>query len=367
MTRTARSMGEVEKEDFCISYSRDRFLCWPAIGGAYHFADGELVVNYFSAKCDYEHLADLRHQRIEGHSEMVSARSLDGGHTWPEDQQTTFFDYRSTFSELEAGERLDVDMRQPDSILFCFHTSDWEGVAMGRAKRCFMVRSPARGRTWDTRPIWIDLPYASAVKAFGTFLRRSDGVILVPAQVATATGEYECILLASLDGGEVWNYYSRMVGPSTLPGVHHQPFLVEFPNGRLLATIRHQGAPVAIAWTLVTESDDGGLTWSEPRRINEYGAPGPIALLPDGRVVVVYGYRHPPFGVRGKVSEDRGRTWSDEFVLQDRGASWDLGYPRVASMDDGRVFAAYYFNEREDDVDLEGGRRHIRGCIFKVR
>ena len=361
----------VEREDFRISYRQDRFLAWPFLGRAYCFDGTELVVNFYSAPCPYERLLDISHSSVVENSTVITARSLDGGQRWPDDQQGGFFDFRSTYSELQAGRRLDMDMRQPDSILFSYAAFNWErselAIAPPLMKQCFVVRSPDRGLNWETRPIWIDQLNITEMRSFSNFLRRSDGVILLPARTGTAIEEYECVLFASIDGGENWAFYSRMVGGTGSKDFHTQPSLIELPNGKLLATLRYQSPAVGAAWTLLVESDDGGRTWSEPRGINDYGAPASLVLLPDGRVVVVYGYRQPgSFGLRGRASEDGGVSWGGEFVLQDKGGSYDLGYPSACSMDDGRIFVAYYFNEREADVDLNGGRRHIRGCIFRL-
>ena len=375
MTTSKTAQPIAEKEDFRISYRQDRFLAWPFLGRAYCFDGTELVVSFYSSPCRYERLMDIRHTQVLENSTVITARSLDGGQTWPDDQQTELFDLRSTYSELEAGRRLDVDMRQPDSILFSYSAYNWEGKkdfvppkveqAPTLFHRCIVIRSPDRGRAWETRPTWIDRLNNSEMRTFSNFLRRSDGVILLPASTGGAIEEHECVLFSSHDGGESWAFYSRIVGPTGPEGFDvHQPFLIELPNGNLLATIRHQGA--SVAWTLLVESDDGGRTWSVPRRINDYGAPASLVLMPDGRVVVVYGYRRPGFGIPGRVSEDGGKSWSGEFVLQDKGGSRDLGYPSACSMDDGRIFVAYYFNEQGADVDLHGGRRHIRGCIFRL-
>ena len=125
MTTSETAQPIVEKEDFRISYRQDRFLAWPFLGRAYCFDGTELVVNFFSAPCRYERLVDIRHTTVLENSTVITARSLDGGQTWPDDQQTELFDLRSTYSELEAGRRLDVDMRQPDSILFSYSAYNW--------------------------------------------------------------------------------------------------------------------------------------------------------------------------------------------------------------------------------------------------
>jgi hypothetical protein len=86
--------------------------------------------------------------------------------------------------------------------------------------------------------------------------------------------------------------------------------------------------------------------------------------MSDGRIVCVYGYRLPPYGIRARISEDGGRRWGSEIVLRDDGGSWDLGYPRVVETEPGTLLAVYYFNRADDPLQLNGGVRHIARTIF---
>ena len=67
--------------------------------------------------------------------------------------------------------------------------------------------------------------------------------------------------------------------------------------------------------------------------------------LTDGRLVITYGRRLAPFGIRARVSSDEGRTWAKEVILRNDGGSWDLGYTRSVQRPDGSVVTVYYFNE----------------------
>ena len=64
----------------------------------------------------------------------------------------------------------------------------------------------------------------------------------------------------------------------------------------------------------------------------------------DGRLVVTYGYRNPPFGIRARISEDNGKTWGDEIILRDDGGNFDLGYTRDLLRPDGKLVTIYYFS-----------------------
>ena len=88
------------------------------------------------------------------------------------------------------------------------------------------------------------------------------------------------------------------------------------------------------------------------RRGVHYRAPWPMRLR-DGRIVVIFGRRKPPFGIGLIYSEDDGATWSAEAVIRDDGSGADLSYPVATELDDGRIFTAYYF--MQDDGNGFGG------------
>ena len=67
-------------------------------------------------------------------------------------------------------------------------------------------------------------------------------------------------------------------------------------------------------------SEDDGFSWTPPKWTNIWGYPAEMIALQDGRYLMVYGYRRPPYGMRGCISED-GVTWDvkNEFVIREGG------------------------------------------------
>jgi hypothetical protein len=137
-------------------------------------------------------------------------------------------------------------------------------------------------------------------------------------------------------------------------------------NGRILCTVRCQRDPTGVMWSEVYHSDDGGETWDFLSRINDFGAPVNLVMMPDGRIVAVYGYRLMPSGIRACVSEDNGKTWGPEIVVRDDGGSWDVGYPNSWYAGDGMIGTLYYFNSKFDKVQANGGVRHIQRSLFSI-
>ena len=79
---------------------------------------------------------------------------------------------------------------------------------------------------------------------------------------------------------------------------------------------------------------------------------------------MLFGRRKAPFGIGLVVSEDGGDSWSAEGIIRSDASDWDLGYPVATELDDGRIFAAYYY--MENDGNNFGGTRHIAGSFFRL-
>ena len=88
--------------------------------------------------------------------------------------------------------------------------------------------------------------------------------------------------------------------------------------------------------------------------------PPALVAMPDGTLVLLYGFRDAPFGLRAVVSCDNGQTWSGPLVLRDDGGDADLGYPRALVRQDGKIVVVYYFNDRN------GPERFIAASVVDI-
>ena len=93
------------------------------------------------------------------------------------------------------------------------------------------------------------------------------------------------------------------------------------------------------------------------RRTPIRGSPGHLLLLSDGRLLVTYGHRAAPCGIRACLSRDGGQTWDyeAELLIRDDMPNKNLGYPVSIEYEPGRLFTIYY-GEREGD-----GARAVAG------
>lgn len=153
---------------------------------------------------------------------------------------------------------------------------------------------------------------------------------------ATSNGK-KAVAHVSDDDGLTWNALSEM--PVRAGELH----AVQAADGALIVQVRDKTSleGKTVQNTAQTISTDGGKTWSAQVKVAD-GYPSHLARLRGGTLLMTYGWRTAPFGIRGKVSTDHARSWSDEFILTDDAAGWDLGYPSTAQLADGTMVTVWY-------------------------
>ena len=164
----------------------------------------------------------------------------------------------------------------------------------------------------------------------------------------------------SKDDGLTFTWLSEIPGRpgDDVARSYHELHAVETDDGRIVAQIRHEGK-VDANWTLQTESADGGMTWTIPRAIT-FGIPSQLLKLRDGRLLMTYGHRRPPFGNQARLSTNHGRTWSEPMIVSGDGTASDLGYPSTVELADGTLLTVWYENMK----DL--GKAVLRQAKWKV-
>lgn len=204
----------------------------------------------------------------------------------------------------------------------------------------WVIRSTDGGKTWSPRiPTIVNSPHGP--------IQLKDGRLLYLGKQLW-TGEKKIGAAESKDDGLTWQLLSEI---PTRPGDEvpkglHELHAVEAADGTIIAQIRNHN-PANKGETLQSESKDGGKTWSLPHSIGVWGLPSHLLKLRDGRLVMTYGHRRPPFGNQARLSTDNGQTWSDAIILSGDGAGGDLGYPSTVELGDGRLLTVWYEKMKE--------------------
>jgi hypothetical protein len=211
----------------------------------------------------------------------------------------------------------------------------------------WVTRSTDGGKTWsDSLPIDVaDIRWGSP---FGRMLTLPDGAMLLAiygsavqtdAQQPASTVQVGHIY-RSTDMGKSWKRWSTL-GPRCA-----EPALARLQTGKIVAAVRTSDS----GGVALMESTDDGRTWSAPKRLTPDSVhPGDLLPLPDGRMLLMAGYRvGDPFGVCGMVSDASGTfDWQHHFLVVDDLLSRDCGYPSSVLLKDGRVLTVYYGRSKE--------------------
>ncbi len=274
--------------------------------------------------------------------------SVDSGKTWtvprtlvdgPED------DRNPAFGQLRDGTLI---------LGYCILSGyDPTGLQLSskRAERTFdgvyITRSSDGGKTWTKgekqpgtrRPPGSTSTAATAVSPFGKIVQRSDGTALMAVyfEVSPPSGarEFQSWVFRSRDGGKTWADGSliQMDGNETA--------LAVLADGIVVAAVRTSLA----GFLQVTRSKDGGRTWSTPNRVTKDSEhPADLIQLRDGRLLMTYGERNAPRGVRALLSDDAGMTWRPEqgIALVSDAPNIDCGYPSSVEVAPRKVVTIYY-------------------------
>lgn len=210
----------------------------------------------------------------------------------------------------------------------------------------FVCRSSDGGKTWS-EPIdsLVSAPHGPIQLARGDLIyvgKYQKVGAATPSSVSTSK-----LLAAALskDDGKSWAIAGYISVPENVkPGADafHEGHVVEASPGKLVAMYRHHGKPGRY-YLWQTESGDGGKTWTPLHQTKIWGYPPHLIRLKDGRLLVSYGRRKPPFSERACISRDGGKTWDvkNEITLC-AARNADLGYPASVQLKDGSIVTVFY-------------------------
>ncbi len=197
------------------------------------------------------------------------------------------------------------------------------------------------GVTWrPAGPIPVATPERN-LTPFGPIVALANGQLLAsfydwPADPA-APKVGRSLLYRSFDHGQSWQYRACISAENV-----NETCLYAVNDQRLLAAVRtcqHQTLHLYV-------SEDAGDTWSMHGHLaGDYEHNGHLLRLPDGRILLTYGVRHPhDLALACRVSPDDGRTWRRPHrLLQiDDTERYDGGYPSSVLVGEDQVLTVYY-------------------------
>lgn len=198
----------------------------------------------------------------------------------------------------------------------------------------WILRSTDGGATWSARA-------ATPVNSPHGPVALRDGRLLYAGQQLW-TEERRVGVCESLDDGVTWRWLADIPPPKgDRVDPYHELHAVEAADGTILVHIRNHNTANRLE-TLQSESTDGGRTWSAPHPIGVWGLPSFLQRLRDGRLLMTYGHRRPPFGVQARWSADGGHRWSEPLIIYADGANGDLGYPSTVELEGGDLLTVWY-------------------------
>lgn len=196
------------------------------------------------------------------------------------------------------------------------------------------IRSEDGGKTWGERiPTVVNSPHGPT--------QLKDGRLLYVGKMLWSEGK-KLGACESKDDGKTWQWLADIPArEGDDPEAHyHELYAVEAADGTIIAQIRNHSEENK-SWTLQTESNDGGKTWSTPHPIT-FGLPSHLLRLKDDRLLMTYGHRRAPFGNQARISADNGKTWGEPMIISGDGAGGDLGYPSTVELGDGSLLTVWY-------------------------
>jgi hypothetical protein len=366
--QTPLSPGVKKIGDIVIYKNSDFYCAFPSI---VRRPDGELIVAFRRAP-ERRKWGVPGYTHTDPNSYLVMVRSSDNGKTW---SQKPSLLYANPFGGSQ--DPCMVQLRDKSILCASYGWAEFASpppqqmtniyrhknfVALGG----FILRSRDGGHSWEEPIIpppaqgeTVFDPFGKTVPACnrGAMCEGKDGRLFWAVVCSTAVRDKnETHLMISADKGTTWRDSCVI---ATDPKItFNETSLHETPKGDLIAFTRTESFD---DHTVIVRSTDGGKSFQPWQDSGFRGHPHYPLKLPDNRVLLVYGYRHAPFGIRARILDPECRNFSsaEEIVLRQDGAGGDLGYPWATMISGNRALVVYYFQ-------VGDGIRHIAGTVLEI-
>ena len=333
-------------------------------------ADGEMIVAFRRAP-DRKIFGENGSKHVDPNSYLMMVRSHDG-YKWTTEPDLI---YAHPFGgsqdpcllQLNDGTLLCTSYGwafvRPDGIpnLKEPYSNSGEAIFLGG----YLVRSVDGGNTWQ-KPLYPPNiapeirfnAYGIPTPAYnrGALYEGKNGSIFWVVAATDSTHKTSTHLIISKDKGLTWDYSCPVASDEKV--TFNETSVYETANGDIVAFLRTANFDDQAC---IARSKDGGITFQKWESMGFQGHPINALRLPDNRVLITYGYRHKPYGIRARIlnAECTDFQTSTEIILRDDGGNSDLGYTWPVLMDNSHIMVTYYFNK-------ENGTRHIAATILKI-
>ncbi|MFV0606770.1 MAG: sialidase family protein [Niabella sp.] len=229
----------------------------------------------------------------------------------------------------------------------------------------YIVKSFDGGKSWlgpyyppHIKPEIYYNAFGQEITAYnrGALYEAKDGRVLWIVVAHDSLNKTSNYLLTSKDKGTTWQYTGQVAKHPKVS--FNEASVYETPKGDIVGFLRTANFDDQ---AVIARSKDGGKTFKW-ESMGFQGHPLNALGLPDNRVLLTYGYRHKPFGIRAKIlnAECSDFKTAPEIVLREDGGNSDIGYTWPVQLDNNRVLIVYYFNK-------ENGIRYIAGTILEIK
>ena len=292
--------------------------------------DGEILVAFRRAP-DRKIFGEKSTSHVDPNSYLVMVRSNDNGETWTKEPELI---YSHPFGgsqdpcllQLRDGTMLCTSYGwafvRPDGLPNLKQPNFEAGGAIFLGG--YLVRSTNGGKSWQEviYPPHIKSEinynaYGTPIPAYnrGALYEAEDGRILWIVAASDSTKKTSNHLIVSKDKGLTWEYVAPVAEDAKIS--FNEASVIETPKGDIvgfLRTARFEDQAV------ISRSTDGGKSF-EWESMGFQGHPLNALRLSDNRVLLTYGYRHKPYGIRARIlnPECTDFATAPEIVLRDDG------------------------------------------------
>jgi len=366
----------------------DFYSSFPSI---VRMANGELLIAFRQAG---ERSVRAAKEGVVTHHDpdtwISTINSIDNGETW--DQQTYKIVYTGKCAVNDPGltkltdgklllrfNLLDINksVNNSDARKRNIISHRVEHGLICSIKNNLVLFSNNNGESWNDKSVQIITENHSETSSREPIVELDDGTLILSVYGGAPSRTDRVFLLRSFDGGNTWGNVSTIMQDKEFSYSQHdginynETAVITLDKNHLLAVARtdvvfHIDKELmrvgGIGELTQVESFDAGFSWTKPKPTGIFGQPPHLLRIDENRIVLTYGYRKIPYGIRAVVSYDNGINWDIEntIIIREDGLTWDMGYPSSVKIDKNTVLTVYYFVDNKGTRFIESTKWHLR-------